>query len=111
MAEEVKAEEVKPSEPNKQVKIKDARVICAKHGDITKSALYFSYKSKTKDGKIEAHNCVFCIPCIAEYLEKLQKAGELADLKMIPVLEDANEGTSDKSESKTESVADKVQGN
>ena len=111
MGKEVKAEEVKPSEPNKQVEIKDARVICAKHGDITKSALYFSYKSKTKDGKIEAHNCVFCIPCIAEYLEKLQKAGELADLKMIPVLEDANEGTSDKSESKTESVADKVQGN
>lgn len=111
MAEEVKTEEAKPSEPNKQVKIKDARVICAKHGDITKSALYFSYKSKTKDGKIEAHNCVFCIPCIAEYLEKLQKAGELADLKMVPVLEDANEGTDDKSESKVESVADKVQGN
>lgn len=66
----------------------NARVLCEHHGDITDSAFFFSYQTKTKEGKTVSHNNVFCIPCISEYLEKLQTNGELGKIVIQPILRD-----------------------
>lgn len=67
--------------------IKDIRVICKKHGDVTDSTLMLSYSINDKEtGKKTNYQCGYCIPCLNEYLMKLEKEGELAGIGFAPVL-------------------------
>jgi hypothetical protein len=68
--------------------LKDARVVCDRHGDITKSALFFSYTTTGKNGENQKHNCIYCIPCLNEYLESLQKEGKLGTIALVPIIGD-----------------------
>lgn len=67
--------------------IKSARVVCKKHGDITDSVLMVSYTTTDKEtNKNIKYQCGYCIPCLNEYLMKLEKAGEISSIGFIPVL-------------------------
>lgn len=72
-------------------RLKDFKIYCKKHGEITKSASFFNYTT-TAEGKKSVHRAVFCIPCICEYLVKLQSEGELAEIAAVPIIEDIPEG-------------------
>ena len=70
--------------------MKDFKIYCKKHGDITKSASFFNYTT-TSEGKKTVHRAVFCIPCICEYLVKLQSEGQLEEIAAVPIIEDIPE--------------------
>ena len=72
-------------------RLKDFKIYCKKHGDITKSASFFNYTT-TSEGKKTVHRAVFCIPCICEYLVKLQSEGQLAEIAAVPIIEDIPKG-------------------
>ena len=100
---EVKEKAEKPYEIPEGKVLKDVKVYCKKHGDITKSASFFSYETKKPDGTIDQKKAIFCIPCICEYLTELQKEGKLAEHALVPIYEDAPEK---KEESKENSPAE-----
>lgn len=66
--------------------VKSIRVICKKHGDISDAVVMLNYSIKDKEtGKNIQYKCGYCIPCLNEYLMKLEKAGELAGIGFVPV--------------------------
>ena len=85
-------------------RLKDFKIFCKKHGDITKSASFFNYTT-TADGKKSVHRAVFCIPCICEYLVKLQSEGQLAEIAAVPIIEDIPEGETEVAD---EEIADEA---
>lgn len=97
---EVKEEAEKPYEIPEGKVLKDVKVYCKKHGDITKSASFFSYETKKPDGTVDQKRAIFCIPCICEYLTELQKEGKLAEHALVPIYEDEKKEDSATEESK-----------
>ena len=66
--------------------LKDFRFFCKKHGDITEASLVFTANYITPDGK-QVHNPnVYCIACLNEYLESLQKEGLFPPVAIVPVV-------------------------
>lgn len=68
--------------------LKSVRVVCEKHGDVTNACAFFSYETKNAAGKLVKENAAYCIPCINEYLHKLQAAGEIGKLSLVPIVAD-----------------------
>lgn len=95
-------------------KLKEMKIFCKKHGDITKCSSYFNYTTNT-EGETSVHRAIFCIPCICEYLVKLQSQGELAELAAVPIIEDieemerTEENTGEQSEPETEKNSEKTE--
>lgn len=66
--------------------IKDVRVVCKKHGDITNSVLMISYTTEDNEtGKKTDVQCGYCIPCLNEYLLSLEKEGKISSTSFVPI--------------------------
>lgn len=96
--EKKKAEEVSNEiEIPEGKEIKDIKITCPKHGDITKSTYLFTYDI-TVDDHVETFQCGYCIPCINEYLMKLQEEGKIEKIVLSPVIGDIEKKKDNKTE-------------
>lgn len=62
---------------------KPVKLVCPKHGDVTTSALYMTFKNGEKVDQF-----LYCLPCLNEVLLSLQKEGAIQQLQVI--VEDPN---------------------
>lgn len=58
------------------------RLTCPKHGDVSTSSLYLTFKKAptTEGDKEETQQFLYCLPCLNEVLLNLQKAGTISTL-------------------------------
>jgi len=81
-----------------------AKILCDRHGDITKGSLYLHYGTvNEKTGKVEECHFIYCVKCLNEYLANLQKQGIVGKTSVLPIraaLETIGANEPDASESK-----------
>jgi len=58
---------------------KPVKLMCPKHGDVTTSALYMTFKN----GESKVDQFLYCLPCLNEVLLSLQKEGAIQQLQVI----------------------------
>jgi len=78
--------------------IKEYRLICKKHGDVSEGTVAFEYNETDKDDKVTVKRAVYCLACINEFLQSLQKEGKLSTIGVLPVLVDKNSNEDKKEE-------------
>lgn len=66
--------------------LKDFRFYCKKHGDITDATLAFTANYIKPNGEHIKNPNVFCIACLNEYFESLQKQGILQPVAIVPIV-------------------------
>ena len=86
------AEQVVISIPRGKV-LKDFQYICKKHGNLgyasgENSVIAFRADYINSKGEHCKNPNVYCLACLNEYLEKLQKEGHLAPVAIVPITGD-----------------------
>jgi len=83
---------------NEKAKIKSAKIICTKHGDVSSSSVYMNFTTISKDGKKVENNCIYCLACINDILSEFQKDPKDRDpnfkigkISVLPILEETKE--------------------
>ena len=66
------------AEPTVTTNQKPVKLVCPKHGDVTTSALYMTFKNGEKVDQF-----LYCLPCLNEVLLSLQKEGAIQQLQVI----------------------------
>jgi hypothetical protein len=79
---EIPVEHVIDNKVPEGMKLAAIKATCPKHGDVTAATLFTTYTTIDLEGKAVQHQNMFCIQCISEYLQKLQKAGEIQTLEL-----------------------------
>lgn len=69
--------------------LKELKVYCEKHGDVTKASVYINYSIGDKAAKkeIECKN-IYCLACLNDLLTKFQQNGEIGKIALVPVIGD-----------------------
>ena len=78
--------------------LKDFQYVCKKHGSLgyaSKENSVIAFRSEYIDLKGEHHKNpnIYCVACLNEYLEKLQKQGYLAPVAIVPLYGDPDTNT------------------
>ena len=67
------------AEPTTAATQKPVKLVCPKHGDVTTSALYMTFKN----GENKVDQFLYCLPCLNEVLLSLQKEGAIQQIQVI----------------------------
>ena len=88
-------EKVKEFKIPEGMRLKDTKLFCKKHGEITDKSFFLSYilqpSADSEDKRPKKRNHVFCTACLCEYLESLKESGVLAEIGIVPVFEKIKE--------------------
>lgn len=71
--------------------LKDFRFICKKHGDITNASIALKTDYTKPSGEHIISPNIYCIACLNEYLEQLQKDGYFPPVAIVPIVGRADE--------------------
>lgn len=82
---------MKTVEIKKDEQVVTGAVVCPTHGLLPNELVQvFNYVKKDKDGVMTVENNYYCMACLDEYYQKLQKEGKLQKVIIVPITEQNN---------------------